>query len=191
MPDVFYRFYHRSEKNACPDLNGLCPRPSIYYVCPCNVPMTHQYHPIMVILPFSAENLNSNSRVFFTLYTRIGKGAVLLVILLIIHSKQPILGLTQEWLISVLGVHDRLHIYPRSGIFYIPWHRPDVRDQRLIGKLMLHDVLRHLPQVIESYDCRSKFDSVLHTDNDDVLHGFSASNVEFRGLSTSRARRLK
>ena len=30
MPDVFYRFYHRSEKNACPDLNGLCPRPSIY-----------------------------------------------------------------------------------------------------------------------------------------------------------------
>ena len=29
MPDVFYRFYHRSEKNACPDLNGLCPRPSI------------------------------------------------------------------------------------------------------------------------------------------------------------------
>ena len=26
MPDVFYRFYHRSEKNACPDLNGLCPR---------------------------------------------------------------------------------------------------------------------------------------------------------------------
>ena len=29
MPDVFYRFYHRSEKIACPDLNGLCPRPSI------------------------------------------------------------------------------------------------------------------------------------------------------------------
>ena len=29
VPDVFYRFYHRSEKNACPDLNGLCPRPSI------------------------------------------------------------------------------------------------------------------------------------------------------------------
>ena len=30
MPDVFYRIYHRSEKNACLDLNGLCPRPSIY-----------------------------------------------------------------------------------------------------------------------------------------------------------------
>ena len=32
MPDVFYRFYHRSEKNACPDLNGLCPRPSMYHL---------------------------------------------------------------------------------------------------------------------------------------------------------------
>ena len=31
VPAVFYRFYHRSEKNAYPDLNGLCPRPSI---CP-------------------------------------------------------------------------------------------------------------------------------------------------------------
>ena len=28
MPDVSYRFYHHFEK-ACPDLNGLCPRPSI------------------------------------------------------------------------------------------------------------------------------------------------------------------
>ena len=26
---VFYRFYHRSVKFACPDWNGLCPRPSI------------------------------------------------------------------------------------------------------------------------------------------------------------------
>ena len=29
MPNEFYRFYHRSVKFACPDLNGLCPRPSI------------------------------------------------------------------------------------------------------------------------------------------------------------------
>ena len=29
MPNEFYRFYHRSVKCACPDLNGLCPRPSI------------------------------------------------------------------------------------------------------------------------------------------------------------------
>ena len=30
VPNEFYRFYHRSVKFACPDLNGLCPRPSIY-----------------------------------------------------------------------------------------------------------------------------------------------------------------
>ena len=38
---------------------------------------------------------------------------------------------------------------------------------------MLSDVLRHLPQVLERYDRRSKFDSVLHTENEDVLYGFS------------------
>ena len=30
------------------------------------------------------------------------------------------------------------------------------------------DVPYHLPQVFKSYDGRSKFDSVLHTENDDV-----------------------
>ena len=41
-------------------------------------------------------------------------------------------------------------------------------------KLSLCGVVRHLPRVFESYDGRSKFDSVLHTENDDVSYGFSA-----------------
>ena len=46
----------------------------------------------------------------------------------LIYSKQPILGLTQEWFLELsfsrleCGVHDRLHIYPLCGIFYFPWH---------------------------------------------------------------------
>ena len=46
-----------------------------------------------------------------------------------VYSKQPIFGLTQEWLRELsfsrleYGVHDRLHIYPLCGIFYFPWHR--------------------------------------------------------------------
>ena len=47
----------------------------------------------------------------------------------LVNSKQPICGLTQEWFRELsfsrleCGVHDRLHIYPLCGIFYIPWHR--------------------------------------------------------------------
>ena len=52
----------------------------------------------------------------------------------------------------------------------------------LLIMLTLHDVLRRLSQVFLSYDRRSKFDSVLHMDNDDVLYGFSAINVEFNKL---------
>ena len=51
--------------------------------------------------------------------------------------------------------------------------------------MVLCDVLRHLPRAFESYDCRSKFESMTHTENDDVLYGFSAFNVEFSGLSMS------
>ena len=36
------------------------------------------------------------------------------------------------------------------------------------------DGLWHLPRGFESYHRRSKFDSVLHTENDDVLYRFSA-----------------
>ena len=43
-----------------------------------------------------------------------------------VYSKQPVLGLTQEWF-RVLsfsrlecGVHDRLHIYPCVGYFTSP-----------------------------------------------------------------------
>ena len=39
---------------------------------------------------------------------------------LVIYSKQPILGLTQDWSISELGIHDRLYIYILSGILYFP-----------------------------------------------------------------------
>ena len=45
--------------------------------------------------------------------------------------------------------------------------------------MIMCDALWHLPQVFESYDCRYKFDSVLHTENGDVLYGFSAIYVEF------------
>ena len=47
------------------------------------------------------------------------------------------------------------------------------------------DLVRHLPQVFLSYDCRSKFDSVLHTENNDVSYRLSAISVEFNGLSMS------
>ena len=49
-------------------------------------------------------------------------------------------------------------------------------DYFQVEKLSLRDVLRHLPRVFESYDRRSKFDSVLHMGNDNVLYGFSAIN---------------
>ena len=45
MPNEFYRFYHRSEKFACPDLDGLGPRPSIYkyvYISYLSVPSPGQ-----------------------------------------------------------------------------------------------------------------------------------------------------
>ena len=45
------------------------------------------------------------------------------------------------------------------------------------------------PQVFESYDHLSKFDSGLHTENDDVLYGFSLLNLEFSGLVMSRSPR--
>ena len=42
-------------------------------------------------------------------------------------------------------------------------------------------VLQRVPQVFESYDRQSKFDSVLHTENGDVLYGFSVIiHVEFK-----------
>ena len=51
---------------------------------------------------------------------------------LLVYSKQPIFGLTQEWLRELsfsrldCGVHDRLHIYPMCEIFYFPWHRHQI-----------------------------------------------------------------
>ena len=45
-------------------------------------------------------------------------------------------------------------------------------------KVILCDVLRCLPQEFDSYDRQSMFDSVLHTETDDVLYGFSAIYVE-------------
>ena len=45
-----------------------------------------------------------------------------------VYSKEPILGLTQEWFREFsfsrleCGVHDRLHIYPLCGIFHFPLH---------------------------------------------------------------------
>ena len=50
---------------------------------------------------------------------------------------------------------------------------------------------RCLPQVFESYDHWSKFDSVLHADNDNVLYVFSAINLKLKGLSMSRAPRVR
>ena len=44
----------------------------------------------------------------------------------LVYSKQPIFGLTQEWLRELTfsrlecGVHDRLHIYPCVGYFSSP-----------------------------------------------------------------------
>ena len=59
---------------------------------------------------------------------------------LIVYSKQPIFGLTQEWYrelsfsrlecgLFFFGVDDRLHIYgiyPLCGLFYFPWHRHQI-----------------------------------------------------------------
>ena len=64
------------------------------------------------------------------------------------------------------------------------------------GKVILCDVLRRLPRVFESNDCWTKFDSVLHNDNDKVLYGVSVINMELvdcrcsehQGLSDSRKR---
>ena len=47
------------------------------------------------------------------------------------------------------------------------------------GKTILCDVIRHLSRVFETYHRQSKFGSVLHKENDDVLYGISAINVEF------------
>ena len=56
--------------------------------------------------------------------------------------------------------------------------------------MILCDILWRLPQVFDSYNRRSKFDSVLHIENDDVLYGFSAINVELNGVSMSISPRL-
>ena len=62
----------------------------------------------------------------------IALGKVFLVLNYSIYSKQPILGLTQEWFRELsfsrleCGVHDKLHIYPLCGIFYFPWHRHQI-----------------------------------------------------------------
>ena len=45
------------------------------------------------------------------------------------------------------------------------------------------DVIRHLSRVFEAYHRQSKFGSVLHKENDDVLYGISAINVEFSLIS--------
>ena len=55
-----------------------------------------------------------------------------LLVLSYVYSKQPIFGLTQEWLRELsfyrleCGVHDRLYIYHLCGIFYFPWHRHQI-----------------------------------------------------------------
>ncbi len=54
-------------------------------------------------------------------------------------------------------------------------------------EVILCCVIWHLPRGFESYDSRSKFDSVLHTESDDVPYGYSAISVEFSGLSRSRS----
>ena len=57
---------------------------------------------------------------------------LLCLVLSYVYSKQPIVGLTQEWLRELsfsrlkCGVRDRLHIYPLCGIFYFPWHRHQI-----------------------------------------------------------------
>ena len=45
--------------------------------------------------------------------------------------------------------------------------------------MTLCDIVRHLPRSFESDDCRSKFNSLLHTENYNVSCGFSAICVEF------------
>ena len=53
----------------------------------------------------------------------------------------------------------------------------------------LFQFVYHLPRVLDSYryDVRSKSNSVLHTENDDVSYVFSAICGEFSGLSRSRS----
>ena len=46
-------------------------------------------------------------------------------------------------------------------------------------------------QVFLTYHRRFKFDSVLHMENDDVLYGISAINVEFSLISRRRRRRFQ
>ena len=45
--------------------------------------------------------------------------------------------------------------------------------------MTLCDIVRHLPRSLESDDCRSKFNSLLHTENYNVSCRFSAICVEF------------
>ena len=58
--------------------------------------------------------------------------SVVNAVLSYVYSKQPIFGLTQEWLRELsfsrleCGVHDRLHSYPLCGIFYFPWQRHQI-----------------------------------------------------------------
>ena len=40
-----------------------------------------------------------------------------------VFSKQPILGIRQEWLRGVESPTVDLSVYPLCGIIYFPWHR--------------------------------------------------------------------
>ena len=44
------------------------------------------------------------------------------LVLSYVYSKQPIFGLTQEWLREGSSQRQGIYVYPLCGIFYFPWH---------------------------------------------------------------------
>ena len=54
-----------------------------------------------------------------------------------VYSKEPILGLTQEWFRELsfprleCRVHDKFHIYPLCSVFYFPWHRHQIEGTKV------------------------------------------------------------
>ena len=63
----------------------------------------------------------------------LGKGRVwyLRYIIQTAHSRVNMGVVYFRVVLEILGVHDRLHIYPLCGIFYFPWHRHQIEGTSL------------------------------------------------------------
>ena len=45
-----------------------------------------------------------------------------------VYSKQPVFGLTQEWLKEVWSPRQGICLFPLCGIFDLPWHRHQIEE---------------------------------------------------------------